>query len=796
MISQEELQILKNFASRIPQDDAGAHNNLAIVYYNKGLYDEAIDELEKALEVDPNFVLARNNLDIVLKKTGRLEEKVEQLARSIKSGQYDEKKSLELAETYRKLNRYSQSIVFYRKVIDSNPRSFEAHYGLGITLKLLGKYDDALEEMKKASEIRISPEVYRVFGEIYFNKGVIDLAIKSFEESIRLDPSSAEGHFLLGFALGEKGKTDESLESVKKAIELNPALAQFEPNLPIDIKKHKGHWEFLKEQLGVPKITESEYQVHYNLGMTYRHKGLFDEAKREFDECLRLQGDNPDLNTALGEVCIYLNRLDDAIRYLQYALDSDFDSIRCGNALGVAHCLKNELDEAVELFHKVLSMQEDFAPAFNNIGVCQFHRGSIEESHEWFRKAMERGNSDGRFNLGMYYLKRGNHENALKLFSDDTADDYFGKGLVYVELTQYDEAMDFFNKTLSIVPNHAGAHYNIGFILTKLGKYTQGLDYIRKGIESEANYEQEKFRLSLGPELAGFGPYYTVRLSKDAEVETKKQEVQGVEMQSVIQYFTNAENYLRQQEFESALNMVEQALTRAPDWTEAVILKAKILYDIGNTDDALNFLSRYVNKCPQDIEAKAEQGRMLYKIGRLTEAKDVYEELLKYQSDNIQWLTELGEILYGLHDLDRSLAMYHRIYEMDNEHREAHLGLLKISIEKKEYDKIGTYLDFFKEKHPEDYDFNVLAGVYHLEKNAREEALRYFQKAVELDSTKAFPLYHLGLLQVQKGDFRSACDSWEKALHLKVEEELEEKIRHCLRITMELSEFLNKEVRK
>jgi len=40
MISQEELKILKNFASRIPPDDAGAHNNLAIVYYNKGLYDE------------------------------------------------------------------------------------------------------------------------------------------------------------------------------------------------------------------------------------------------------------------------------------------------------------------------------------------------------------------------------------------------------------------------------------------------------------------------------------------------------------------------------------------------------------------------------------------------------------------------------------------------------------------------------------------------------------------------------------------------------------------------------------
>jgi tetratricopeptide (TPR) repeat protein len=107
MISPEELRILKGFAERIPLDDPGAHNNLAIVYYNKGLYDEAISELEEALKIDPNFVLARNNLDIILKKTGRLEEKVEQLARVLDKEPYDEHRTLELADTYRKLGRFS-----------------------------------------------------------------------------------------------------------------------------------------------------------------------------------------------------------------------------------------------------------------------------------------------------------------------------------------------------------------------------------------------------------------------------------------------------------------------------------------------------------------------------------------------------------------------------------------------------------------------------------------------------------------------------------------------------------------
>ncbi len=796
MISQEELEILKNFASRIPPDDAGAHNNLAIVYYNKSLYDEAIDELEKALKIDPNFVLARNNLDIILKKTGRLEEKVEQLARNIGSVPYDEKKMLELADTYRKLNRYSKSIIYYRKVLDSNPGSFEANYGLGITLKLLGKYDDALEKIRKSLEINVSPEVYRTLGEIYFNKGVIDLAIKNFQESIALEPSSAEGHFLLGFALGEKGKMNESLEAVRKAITLNPALAQFEPNLPIDIKKHKGHWEFLKEQLGVPKISESEYQIHYNLGTTYRHKGLFDEAKREYDECLRLKSDNPELYLALGEVCLFLNKLDDAIKYLQRSYESDFDSSRCTNALGVAHCLKSNFNEAIELFQKTLALQKDFVPPLNNIGVCKFNRGKTEEAIDYFQKAIDRGSSDARFNLGMYYLKNGNHDKALKLFSCDTVDDYFGKGLVYVELGKNDEAMEFFNKTLSIAPNHAGAYYNIGFIFTKLGKFTEGLNYIRKGIESEANYEQDKFRLSLGPELSGFGPYYTVRITKKAEVEAITEEAPEPEVSNADHYFTNAENYLKRNEFENALKMIDQTLNLAPDWSKAVTLKAKILFNTGNLDDALNFLTKYIEKHPQDKEVKAAFGKILRETGRLSEARDVYLELSQSESKNIEWLSELGEILYDLNEMDEALSLFERIYEINNRNIGANLGLLKIHIKKKDFDKAGSYVDFLQEEYPDNYDFNILAGVYYSEKNAHAEAVSYFQKALELDSSKAFPYYHLGLLQVQKGDFENACNNWEKALLLNPEEELEKKIRHCLRITVELAEFLNKEARK
>ncbi len=796
MISPEELKILRSFAERISPDDSGAHNNLAIVYYNKGLYDEAVDQLEKALKIDPNFVLARNNLDIILKKTGRLEAKVERLARGIDREPYDEVKTLELADTYRKLNRYSQSIIFYRKVLDFNQGSFEGHYGLGITLKLLGKYDDALEEVKKALEIKISPEVYKTLGEVYFNKGVVDLAIKNFQESISLDPSSAEGHFLLGFALGEKGKINESLEQVKKAIALNPALAQFEPNLPIDIKEHKGHWEFLKEQLGTPKVSENEYQVHYNLGMTYRNKGLFDEAKREFDECRKLNADNPDLHLALGEVNLFLNKFDEAIKHLECAYDSDFDSSQCTNALGVGFCLKAKFQIAVDWFQKALALQKDFVLPLNNLGVCFYNQNKIEEALQYYKKAVAGGSSDASYNLGMHYLKNGDYENALKLFSGETADEKFGKGLVFVESGKNEEAVEFFKKVLSLAPNHAGAYYNMGFIYTKLGKFKEGLDYIRKGIEIEPNYEKDKFRLSLEPELAGFGPYYSAGTGKGIQFEKPKDEVHVLEIPSADNYITNAESYLERNEFENALSMVDEALKLEPEWSKAVVLKAQILFNTGNAEDALSFLRNYTKNHPQDYEVMVKLGKILQKLGNLHEAKEIFRRLTKIDSKNVEWLSDLASIYCEMNELDEAISVYGKMYEMSKTNVAANLGFLKVYTKKRDFDKVKPYLDFLNEEHPDIYDFNVLAGIYYLEKNDRTKSGQYFQKAIELDASKALPYYHLGLIQVQKGDFENACDNWKKALLLSPDKELTKKIKHCLKITVELSEFLRNEAER
>ncbi|MBU2463567.1 MAG: tetratricopeptide repeat protein, partial [Candidatus Edwardsbacteria bacterium] len=77
-VSPDEQKILRGFRSRIDAGDASAHNNLGVVYFNKGMYAEAVEVLQMALEIDPQNVLARSNLEVVYRKSGYYGDEIQQ----------------------------------------------------------------------------------------------------------------------------------------------------------------------------------------------------------------------------------------------------------------------------------------------------------------------------------------------------------------------------------------------------------------------------------------------------------------------------------------------------------------------------------------------------------------------------------------------------------------------------------------------------------------------------------------------------------------------------------------------
>src|SRR5207247_8005918 len=108
-LSERDLAVLRSFARRIDPSDAGAHNNLGVLYYQKGLVEEAIGEFTRALELDPKMQVAQRNLEIAYHDTGYYDRRVAQLRERLRQAPDDRDARWELGRAYAILGQHDDA---------------------------------------------------------------------------------------------------------------------------------------------------------------------------------------------------------------------------------------------------------------------------------------------------------------------------------------------------------------------------------------------------------------------------------------------------------------------------------------------------------------------------------------------------------------------------------------------------------------------------------------------------------------------------------------------------------------
>src|SRR5512141_1383489 len=120
--SERDLAVLRSFARRIDPSDAGAHNNLGVLYYQKGLVPEAIAAFTRALELDPKMEVAQANLAIAYQNSGYYDRRVAEREADSSVAQFYHGEAL----YNRGLNE--PALEALDKAVRLNPDNADAHY--------------------------------------------------------------------------------------------------------------------------------------------------------------------------------------------------------------------------------------------------------------------------------------------------------------------------------------------------------------------------------------------------------------------------------------------------------------------------------------------------------------------------------------------------------------------------------------------------------------------------------------------------------------------------------------------
>jgi len=116
----------------------------------------------------------------------------------------------------------------YERAIELDPRYATAHQWFGISLILMGRFDEGFTELKRA--IRLDPLsiiINATLGMGYWLARRYDEQIEQFEKTLELDPDFALAHAVLGYAYLYKCMHEQGIAEVRKGWELSQGAPTF-----------------------------------------------------------------------------------------------------------------------------------------------------------------------------------------------------------------------------------------------------------------------------------------------------------------------------------------------------------------------------------------------------------------------------------------------------------------------------------------------------------------------------------------------------------------------------------------
>jgi tetratricopeptide (TPR) repeat protein len=333
------LEYAKEAVKKYP-DDERARQTLAFAYSSQQENEKAVDELNKAIEINPNFPVAYNSLGYTYRALDKNEDAEKAFKKYIELVPNDPNPYDSYAELLMRLGRFDESIAQYRKALAQDPHFIGSHSGIAGDLMYQGKHGQAIAEAQKM-EAAARDDGERRFGMftktvIYVDQGKTDQALRQLEKQYAFDSKGGDPAQMAGVAdamgdiLVDAGKPDQAQKRYQQALDL-----QLNSNISPEAKE------------------DASLAHHYNLGRVALARNDLPTAKSEAAEYLK--GAEAKQNSTrtkqahelAGTIALKEKNFDQAISELEQANQQSPYAIY---VLALAHQGKGDKAKAAELF--------------------------------------------------------------------------------------------------------------------------------------------------------------------------------------------------------------------------------------------------------------------------------------------------------------------------------------------------------------------------------------------------------------------------------------------------------------
>ena len=356
---------------------------------------------------------------------------------------------------------------------------------------------------------------------------------------------------------------------------------------------------------------------HDNKGMNAYESGDYDTAVNEFKEAISYDGSNADYYIHLGMAYVEQKSYDEALGYFNQAegcAENDDQKALLNRGRGIACLYQGDYQTAIKWFGDALNISSQS----NDIRIdTLYYKAEAEQKSGDYQAAVQsygqiidlKDDAGTRMLRGMAYMQLQDYASAEKdlyVAIKQSRKSYAVYRTLYSALEAQgkdDEAKQVLNDALQLSGSSGEDYYNRGMIYVDLQDYTNAADMLNKSYDKgykaallglgEVSYTQQDYDTA----LTYYGKYFDeVDISSvDASLAAKA-------------YNQDAAVLLAKGEYEKAAQACESGLTYNDRESDAALsFNLIVSYEhLEQWEDAYNTAKTYVSKYPEDTKGQKE----------------------------------------------------------------------------------------------------------------------------------------------------------------------------------------------
>jgi tetratricopeptide (TPR) repeat protein len=231
------------------------------------------------------------------------------------------------------------------------------------------------------------------------------------ESVLAQHPGLQEVRGMLGLNEQRLGENEQAVQAFHQILERNPLNAPAHLNLATSYSRLNQFDNAIKELEAAiataansgPALGHVSISAREMLGAIWLQKKEYGKARDQYTDLLRIAPGDYEAHYNLAWLASRDGHLDESVRHLQAAIQSDPQSAVAHNALGSIYLQQKNLDRAGAEFKDAIRLDPKLAFAHYNLGLVLGNKGDRDGAAEQFREALK---ADPQFRAARDALQR------------------------------------------------------------------------------------------------------------------------------------------------------------------------------------------------------------------------------------------------------------------------------------------------------------------------------------------------------------------------------------------------------